>query len=73
MDRRRFVGGIAGGLLAVPLAARAQQPVRIPRIGYVSGTAGLPIKDLTSKDSVKGCAISVKSREELFPSEAVIR
>ena len=38
MDRRRFVGSIAGGLLAVPLAARAQQPVKIPRIGYVSGT-----------------------------------
>ena len=38
MDRRRFVGSIAGGLLAVPLAAPAQQPVKIPRIGYVSGT-----------------------------------
>ena len=38
MDRRRFVGSIAGGLLAVPLAARAQQSAKIPRVGYVSGT-----------------------------------
>jgi putative ABC transport system substrate-binding protein len=26
MDRRTFIGGVAGGLLAVPLAARAQKP-----------------------------------------------
>jgi putative ABC transport system substrate-binding protein len=32
------VGSIAAGLLAVPLAARAQQSAKIPRIGYVSGT-----------------------------------
>jgi putative tryptophan/tyrosine transport system substrate-binding protein len=38
MHRRKFVGSIAVGLLAVPLAARAQQPAKIPRIGYVSGT-----------------------------------
>jgi len=38
MDRRAFVGCIAGGIVAAPLAARAQQRVKIPRIGYVSGT-----------------------------------
>lgn len=38
MDRRRFVGSIAGGLIVfVPLAVRAQS-AKIPRIGYVSGT-----------------------------------
>ena len=37
-DRRRFVGSIAVGLLAVPMSARAQQPAKIPRVGYVSGT-----------------------------------
>lgn len=38
MDRRRFVGSIAGGLIVVvPLSTRAQS-ARIPRIGYVSGT-----------------------------------
>ena len=34
MDRRRFVGNIAGGLLAVPLAARAQPP-KMPVVGFV--------------------------------------
>ena len=29
---------MAGGLLAVPRATRAQHPAKIPRIGYVSGT-----------------------------------
>src|SRR6202171_4931692 len=35
MDRRRFVGSIAGGLLAMPLAASAQQPTSVPRIGVL--------------------------------------
>ena len=26
MDRRAFIGGVAGGLLGVPLATRAQRP-----------------------------------------------
>jgi putative ABC transport system substrate-binding protein len=38
MDRRAFVGCIAGGIVAAPLAARAQQRVKIAHIGYVSGT-----------------------------------
>ena len=28
MDRRTFMGTLAGGLLAAPLAAEAQQPAR---------------------------------------------
>src|SRR6266581_2407332 len=38
MDRRRFVGSVAGGLLAVPLAARAQHPA-MPVIGYLNGAS----------------------------------
>src|SRR5262245_40425441 len=38
MDRRRFVGSVAGGLLVVPLAARAQQPA-IPVLGFVRLTS----------------------------------
>jgi len=37
MERRAFVTGIAGSLLAAPLAAAAQQTTRIPRIGLLSG------------------------------------
>jgi putative ABC transport system substrate-binding protein len=35
MDRRRFIGRVAGGLVAVPFAAEAQQAARLPRIGVL--------------------------------------
>ena len=35
MDRRTFIGGVAGGLLVAPLAARAQQVAKIYRIGIL--------------------------------------
>src|SRR5437867_4747514 len=35
MDRRTFIGGIAGGLLAAPVAARAQQVAKVYRIGIL--------------------------------------
>ena len=38
MDRRAFVGSLAGGLLAVPFAA-AQPAARIPRIGYLAANS----------------------------------
>ena len=36
MERRAFISGITGGLLAAPLAAEAQQAAKIPRIGYLA-------------------------------------
>ena len=36
MDRRRFIGAVAGGLLAAPLAAEAQQAAKVARIGYLA-------------------------------------
>jgi putative ABC transport system substrate-binding protein len=36
MDRREFIGRVAGGVLAAPLAAEAQQAAKVPRIGYLS-------------------------------------
>ena len=38
MDRRRFVGSVAGGLLAVPLAVRAQHAA-MPVIGFLSSAS----------------------------------
>ena len=35
-DRRAFIVTLAGGLLAAPLAAQAQQAAKIARIGYLS-------------------------------------
>jgi putative ABC transport system substrate-binding protein len=37
MDRRAFIGTLAGGFLAMPLAAEAQQAGTVPRIGYLAG------------------------------------
>jgi putative tryptophan/tyrosine transport system substrate-binding protein len=36
MDRRVFLGTVVGGLLAAPLAAEAQQPVKVARIGVLA-------------------------------------
>ena len=33
MDRRTFVGVVAGALLAMPLTIEAQQAGKVPRIG----------------------------------------
>ena len=37
MDRRTFIGTLAGGLVASPFAAFAQQPTKVPRIGVIGG------------------------------------
>ena len=41
INRRTFLGCVAGGLLALPLTAGAQQAARLPRIGVLLlGKAG---------------------------------
>ena len=35
MDRRMFIGGVAGGLFATPLGARAQPAGKVYRIGIL--------------------------------------
>jgi len=35
ISRRAFISSVAGGLLAAPLAAQAQAPGKVPRVGYV--------------------------------------
>jgi putative ABC transport system substrate-binding protein len=42
MERRTFIGVIAGGLLAAPLVAEAQQAAKVPRLGFLgNSTAAL--------------------------------
>jgi putative tryptophan/tyrosine transport system substrate-binding protein len=40
MDRRIFIGTLTGGLLAVPLAARAQQTGKVPVVGVLHPDPG---------------------------------
>ncbi len=39
MDRRTFLGALASGVLAAPLAVEAQQAGKVPRIGFLSVTS----------------------------------
>ena len=50
---------LVGLALASVHLADAQQPAKIPRIGYVSGTGDPPILGRTLRHSGKGCEISV--------------
>ena len=48
MDRRAFLGTLAGGLLAAPLAAEAQQRPKTARIGFLSLSSGpTPTMDIS--------------------------
>ena len=42
ISRRAFVGSLTGGLLAAPLAAGAQQPGKVYRIGYLGTNSPTP-------------------------------
>ncbi len=47
MDRRTFIGCIAGGLVAAPLSARAQQTA-MPTIGFLRSTPSEPFAHLVA-------------------------
>jgi putative tryptophan/tyrosine transport system substrate-binding protein len=51
MERRRFIEVIAGGLLAAPLAAEAQQAGKAYKIGYL--TSGLSSLSPSAKDAFR--------------------
>src|SRR5258706_7221184 len=53
MDRRTFIRGIAGGLLAAPLAARAQQAGKVYRIGILSPATAAPGDAASGPNGVK--------------------
>src|SRR5229473_424877 len=39
MDRRAFIGTLAGGLFTVPHAVEAQRAANIPRVGFLSASS----------------------------------
>src|SRR5690242_7430228 len=45
MDRRSFIGMMAGGLLSAPLTAAAQQGKSTPKLGYLSNSGGHSVPD----------------------------
>jgi putative ABC transport system substrate-binding protein len=77
--RREFIT-LLGGAAAWPLAARAQQPVKIPRIGFLGATNSSLQKDWTAafvgrlaeRGWVEGRTVAIEyrwadGRKELFP------
>ena len=68
--RKAFIVGLAIGLVAAPLAASAQQPAKVPRVGYIGSvgpTVGAPILEafrqgLRDLGYVEGQNIAIESR-----------
>ena len=52
MDRRAFIGTVAGGLFAAPLAAKAQQAGKLVRIGLLDYAASDPAGTLNVRLSI---------------------
>ncbi len=81
MDRRTFLGTLAGGLLAAPLAAEAQQPPKTARIGFMSLSSGpTPTMDISpglrELGWIEGQNLAIEyrwaaSREDQLPALAV--
>ena len=51
MNRRAFLRTLTGGLLAAPLAAEAQQPGKVWRVGYLGN--GLPTQSAHMRDAFR--------------------
>ncbi len=46
MERRAFLGTVAGGLVAAPFAAEAQRVARVPHIGAMEDTPTRPHREM---------------------------
>jgi hypothetical protein len=59
--RRAFLGRLVGGLFAAPLAASAQQPAKVARIGFLA-TTNLAANPHLQEAFLQGRVTSVTSR-----------
>ena len=67
MERRAFLGTLASGLLAAPLAAEAQRAAKIARIGYLAGNlAANPHMLAELPQDVVGAAVFLCAAESDF-------
>jgi hypothetical protein len=62
MDRRTFLGTIAGSLLAAPLAAEAQTAAKVARIGWLGNSPAAKLAPTWTRPSGKDCVTSITSR-----------
>jgi putative ABC transport system substrate-binding protein len=66
MDRRKFIGTVAGGLLAAPLAVEAQQPGKVWRIGWLAfGPTEIPpefVRQVEELGYVRGRNLAIEIR-----------
>jgi len=67
VERRAFLGTLASGLLAAPLAAEAQRAAKIARIGYLAGNlAANPHMLAELPQDVVGAAVFLCAAESDF-------
>jgi hypothetical protein len=61
LRRREFIAGLGGAAAAWPLAARAQQSDRVPRIGYLG--SGDENEDLATIGHITSPTLMKSARE----------